>query len=197
MVKDLEGRWSIPPIKDKNGQPRYTHEEISDIIAKQIKSDEFKEWSNVEVDITVDAQELRTGLNRSPGNTAGWYDGKSYPFLRFWFKHQEQHMVDTTNHLIRYGERKWHEARTVLIQKARKDDYQVAKALRMIHLLLTIAKVIDRIILQRMESDVVLGDTQYGSRKGQSCHDSVKQTMEFFKYHKGSHRAVMTMDMEG
>jgi len=123
MVTDLEGRRSMPPIKDKNGQPRYTHEEISDIIAEQIESDEPREWSNVEVDIKVSAQELRNGLNRSPGNTAGGYDGISYSFLRFWFKHQEQHMVDTTNHLIRYGKPKWHEARTVLIQKAGKDDY--------------------------------------------------------------------------
>jgi len=59
------------------------------------------------------------------------------------------------------------------------------------------AKVIDRIILQKMENDVVLGDTQYGSRKGRSCHDSVKQTIEFLEYHKNSHRAVMTMDVEG
>jgi len=63
MVKDLEGRRSIPPIKDIDGQPRYTHDEISDIIAKQIESDEPQEWSNIEVDITVDAQELRDGLN--------------------------------------------------------------------------------------------------------------------------------------
>ena len=197
MIKNLEGRRSIPPIKDKNGQMRYCHEEISDIIAEQIESDKPREWSNIEVDITVNALELRKGLDRSPGNTAGGYDGISYPFLRFWMKHQEQHMVDTTNHLIRYGEPKWHEARTVLIQKAGKDDYQVAEAWRMIHLLPTMAKVIDRIILQRMEKDVVLGDTQYGSRKGRSCHDSVKQTMEFLKYHEGSHRAVMTMDVEG
>ena len=197
MVKDLEGRRSIPPIKDKDGLPRYTHEEISDIIAEQIESDEPKEWSNIEIDITVDAQELRDGLSRSPGNTAGGHDGISYPFLRFWMKHQEQHMVDTTNHLIRYGEPKWHDARTVLIQKAGKDDYQIAKAWRMIHLLPTMAKVVDRIILQRMEKDVVLGDTQYGSRKGRSCHDSVKQRIEFLKYHEKSHRAVMTMDVEG
>jgi len=59
------------------------------------------------------------------------------------------------------------------------------------------AKVIDRIILQRMENNVVLGDTQYGSRKRQSCHDSVKQTMEFLEYHKKSHRVVTTMDVEG
>jgi len=196
MVKDLEGRRSIHPIKEMGGLQRYTHKEISDIIAKLIESNEPKEWSNIEVDIMVDAQELRDGLNRSPNNTAGGYDGISYPFLRFWFKNQEQHMVDTTNHLIRYGEPRWHEARTVLIQKAGKDDYQMAKAWRMIHLLPTVAKVIDRIILRRMENDVVLGDTQYGSRKGRSCHDRVKQMMEFLKYHKNSHRAVITMDVE-
>ena len=128
MVKDLEGRRSVPPIKDKDGQPRYKHEEISDIIAKQIESDEPREWSNVEVNITVDAQELRKGLDRSLGNTAGGYDVISYPVLRFWFKQQEKHMVDTMNHLIRYGEPMWHKARTVLIQKAGKDDYQMAKS---------------------------------------------------------------------
>jgi len=122
------GRTKIDPlIKDIDGQPRYTHDEIRDIIAKQIESDKPKEWSNIEVDKTVDIQELRDGLNTLPANTAGGYDGISYPFLRFWMKHQEQHMVETTNHLIRFGERKWHEARTVLIQKAGKDDYHMAK----------------------------------------------------------------------
>jgi len=106
-------------------------------------------------------------------------------------------MVETTNQLIRYGEPKWDKVRTVLIQKAGKEDYQVAKAWRMIHLLPTMAKVIDQIILQRMEKDIVLGDTQYGSRKGRSCHDSVKQMMEFLEYHKHSHQAIMTMDVEG
>jgi len=84
-------------------------------------------------------------------------------------------MVETTNHLIRYGEPRRHEARMFLIQKAGKDYYQMAKAWRMIHLLPTMAKVIDRIILRRMEKDLVSGDTQYGSRKGRSCHDSANK----------------------
>jgi len=81
MIKSLEGRRSIPPIKDRDGQIKYCHEDISDIIAEQIESDKPREWSNIEVDITVNALELKKGLDRSPGNTAGGYDGIRYPFL--------------------------------------------------------------------------------------------------------------------
>jgi len=58
------------------------HEEISDIIAEEIESSEPRIWSDIEGDITIDVQELRNGLRRSSGNTAGGYDRISYPFLR-------------------------------------------------------------------------------------------------------------------
>jgi len=52
-------------------------------------------------------------------------------------------MVETTNHLIKYGNQEWHEAITVLIEEAGKDDYPIVKEWRMIYLLPTMAKIID------------------------------------------------------
>jgi len=67
----------------------------------------------------------------------------------------------------------------------------------MIHLLLVMAKVVERIILRKMTKYVELEDIQYGSRKNRSTHDAFKQMSEFIEYSKGMKVGMVTMDVEG
>src|SRR5205807_4384829 len=65
------------------------------------------------------------------------------------------------------------------------------------HLLPVMAKVVERIMLQRLENELVLEDTQYGSRKKRSCQDAVCQIKEFMKYNEGKKQLLLSMDVEG
>ena len=58
------------------------------------------------------------------------------------------------------------------------------KSWRMIYLLPTMSKVVDRIILLKLAKTVRLEETQYRSRKNRSTHDAMKQILEFLDYNK-------------
>ena len=84
----------------------------------------------------------------------------------------------------------------MLIKKADKESYNSVKSWRMIHLLPTISKVVDRIMLRRLEKEVALSGTQYGSRRSRGCHECVKQKSDFVKFARFRQTALMTMDVE-
>ena len=196
-IKALDGRRVVPAMVKENGDTVYNHEGISDLVADQLKAESPRVWDGGEVDLVVEEEEITKALKDSPTNTACGKDNIRYPFLRFWLKSQPGHMTETLNNLIRIGYDRWNEAHTVLIKKADKERYDSVKSWRMIHLLPTISKVVDRIILRRLEKEVTLSDTQYGSRKRRGCHDCVKQISEFLKFGRFRCTALMTMDVEG
>jgi len=90
-----------------------------------------------------------------------------------------------------------HKAETVLIKKGDKERYDVVKLWRMIHLLPVMAKVIERVILNKMVKEVDLEDTQYASRKNRSTHDMFKQIYEFVDYNKNMNCGMLSMDVAG
>ena len=67
----------------------------------------------------------------------------------------------------------------------------------MIHLLPVLSKVVDRIILSKLAKTVMLENTQYGSRKNRSTHDTMKQIPEFLEYNKDKCTSILSMDVEG
>lgn len=62
-----------------------------------------------------------------------------------------------------------------LIKKDDKETYDVVKLSRMIDVLPTIVKVVERIILKKITDCVELEETQYSSRKNRWTHDEYKQ----------------------
>jgi len=196
-VKALDVKRVVPAMKNENGDTIYDHRDISDMVAEQLRSDLQRVWQGGVVDLVLDEKDITDALRDSPTNTAYGNDNISYPFLRFWFKNQPGHLTKTLNDLIRtdYGE--WNVANTVLIRKADKQRYDSVKSWRMIHLLPTISKVVDRIVLRRREKEMTLSGTQYGSRRRRGCHDCVKQIADFVKFGRVRQTALMTMDVEG
>ena len=72
----------------------------------------------------------------------------------------------------------------VLITKADKPRYDVVKSLRIIHLLPTMAKTAERVILARIASSIQLDDTQFGSRVKRDCHDMISTVYKFLRHNK-------------
>ena len=165
-IKQLEGRRAIPPITKTDGNKIFEHEEISDLIAEQLNpidkvTDEIEEES--EVDITED--EIDYGIKTSPSNTATGIDGISYPMIRFWRRKEREGCGKAIRIWATKGCEDWKKAETVLIRKGDKERYDVVKSWRLIHLLPTLSKVVDRIILNKLAKTVRMEETQYGSRK--------------------------------
>ena len=91
----------------------------------------------------------------------------------------------------------WHSAEVVLIPKADKPHYDIVKSWRMIHLLPNVAKVVERIVLLRIAEHVVLGRTQFGSRRKRGVHDAMSVVFEFLRHNEGFKCAMLSMDVEG
>ena len=198
LVRDLEARKMISGLKDDNGTMRHEHGEMGEVIAKQLSSDSVVPYkADIVVNIPLTLEDLSRALHESSGNMASGRDDISYPLLRFWFKHEPEHMMSVVRNLVANGCPQWQCARTVLMTKVDKQSYDVAKSWRMVHLLPTMAKVIDRMMLIQISKEMKLGPTQFGSRKGHSCHDSFKITREFAKFHNFSNTRIMTMDVKG
>jgi len=65
------------------------------------------------------------------------------------------------------------------------------------HLLPTIAKVVERIVLRRIAAHVRLGPTQFGSRHKHGVHDAMSVVFEFLRHNEGYKCAMLSMNVEG
>ena len=197
-IKELEGRRAIPPITKPDGSKVYEHEEMSDLIAEQLN---LSKRANTEeegiCDIDITESEIDEGIKTSPANTATGMDGMSYPMIRFWRRKDRGECGKAIKEMAEIGCKEWKKAETVLIKKGDKERYDVVKSWRMIHLLPTLSKVVDRIVLLKLAKTVRLEDTQYGSRKNRSTHDAMKQILEFLEYKKDKYTGILSMDVEG
>ena len=130
MIKQLEGKRSLPPMTNDCGNIIYDHEEIGDLIAAQLNPIETREWTEQEkpIEVEISENDVETALKESPRNTASGIDQMSYPLLRLWFKKDRKSATETFEHLIRYGCEDWHSAETVLIRKGDKERYDVVKS---------------------------------------------------------------------
>jgi len=139
------------------------HAAISDLIAAQLRPGDEQPWHPCTVEMDP-ACELESAIKRSPTNTGPGLDDIGYPFIRYWWKVKP----DCLERLVDYGLTNdipdWHSPEVVLIPKADQPRYDIVRSWCMIHLLPTIGKVVERIVLLRIAEHVVLGQTQLGSR---------------------------------
>ena len=197
-IKQLEGRREIPPMTKTNGTKAFEHEEISDRMAEQLNpSEEINKEDERHCDINITNEEIEYRVKTSPSNTATGIEGMSYPMIRFWKRKDDEGFGKSIKKLTKEGCKDWKKAETILIRKGDKDRYDVVKSWRMIHLLPTLSKVVDRIILCKLAKTVRLEETQYGSRKNRSTHDAMKQILEFLEYNKDKYTGILSMDVEG
>jgi len=181
---------------DSEGRLVCRHDDISDLVAAQLRPGDEQLWhpSTVEID---HACELESAIKRSPTNSGPGLDDIGYPFIRYSLKEK----LDCLRRLIDYSLTNdipnWNCVEVVLIPKGDKLRYDIVKSWRMIHLLLTIAKVVERIVLLRITEHVVLGQTQFGSRRKRGVHDAMSVLFEFSRHNECFKCAMFSMDVEG
>jgi len=196
LVRQLDSRRTLPSMVNTQNELVSTHEGIAALVAEQLSPGEPSIWSPPVLDVGIDRQ-LEEGVRLSPTNTGPGIDDIGYPMIRFWMQEDRHGIERLMDYGMRHDIADWHMAEVVLIPKADKTRYDIVKSWRMIHLLPTLAKVAERIILQRIAAMVDLGDTQFGSRRKRSCHDAISIVYEFLRYNRGMKCAMLSIDVEG
>ena len=150
-----------------------------------------------EIDIMDEEIDYRIKTSPSNTSTATGIEGMSYPMIRFWRRKDREGCGKLIRKMAEKEWMDWKKAETVLIRKADKERYDVVKSWRMIHLLPTLSKVVDRIVLSKLAKSVRLEEKQYGSRKNRSTHDAMKKILEFLEYNKTKYTEIISIDVEG
>lgn len=198
QVKKLKARVVIPALVDDDGVLQKTHPAMSDLIARQLRPGDSVRWVDRPIDFEGDIGQLLDGaLSASPANTSPGINDIGYPFIRFWAKTHRDSLMRLISYGLRHDIEDGHTAHTIPIPKADKPTYDIAKSWRMIHLLPTLAKVVERMVLDRLAMDVELEETQFGSRKKRGCHDTMAMVYEFLEHNRHMSRAMLSMDIEG
>lgn len=196
LARNIESRRVLLCMIGRNGESVSRHKDVSALIAEQLDPGEEVGWVDSVINMSP-VSELGIPMRNSLTNTGAGIDDIGYPMLSAWMNMGDGNMERLVNYGLRHDIRDWHLGEVVLIPKADKPAYNVVKSWRMIHLLPTIAKVVERIMLLRLASQVQLGDTQFGSRRKRGVHDAMAVIYEFLEHNKHMKTAMMLVDVEG
>jgi len=86
---------------------------------------------------------------------------------------------------------------TILIPKANKSSYTIAQSWRPIQLQLILAKLMERIITDRLTNLNLLPDNMYGVRKGNGTTDAIQALDIFVTNNKHRNVCLTALDVEG
>ena len=197
-IRKLDARLVIPALTDGAGRLHTIHPEMSDLITKHLRPGNPVIWVDQPIDFDADINRLLDdALTASPTNTSPGMDDIGYPFLRFWAKKYRDSLTRLVAYSLRHDIEDWHMAHTILIPMADKPVSNIAKSWQMIHLLPTLAKVVEQMVLSQLADDVELEESQFGSRKKQGCRDSMAIAYEFLEHNHHMSCAMLSMDIEG
>jgi hypothetical protein len=127
--------------------------------------------------INITQHEIATALNSMSNKSAPGWSGINYKLLKWAFATQPHRFIDIFNSAIHLGHHPWKEAKVVVLAKPKRPDYSLPKSYRPISLLECCGKLLEKIIANRLLSDLnlfsLLPPNQFGSRDYHSAVDAV------------------------
>ena len=171
--------------------------------AGERKEEEKEEWREIE---EVAEWEIQDAAKRSPNNSANGADDAS---LRMALTANQAHpgaLRAIFTDILRKGKHPqiWKDADVVPIPKAKKATYTTPKSWRAIHLLRVISKLLERIVLRRLqdgegEEGGELGKSQFGSRRNRGTTDAMTTLLRWKKEvrRRGHYQSIIVADIEG
>jgi len=160
-INGLELRRTLPSMMDLDGTYTSDHAAISDMLAEQLGPTgdgglRFLEPVPDMCDLSGD--EVEVALTLCPKDTSPGLDLVTYPFIWWLRAGWPDHFDKMIALLIVNDHHSFHDGVAVLIQKTAKPRYDIVKSWRMITLLSTMAKLVERIMLLRLGKVLELGE---------------------------------------
>lgn len=220
-VKSIEDLWKLlkkaksikgstfKNYRDLNDQLLLNTNEIEeDIFNHFIPNIENEELSEIEIHTNgvinkVTEDELRSMIKLTNNNKAPGYDKISYKVLKKITELDGNYLVKFYNACLRhlYFPKTLKKGQLILFQKPGK-KLDGAKSLRPITLLPVIGKMLEKIIINRINNELsnrkFTNERQHGFRKGKSTIDAIEEVIKQMRLAKLKNRAiVIAMDISG
>ena len=125
----------------------------------------------------ISADEIQDALATTSNSSTPGLSGINYKVVKWAFAANPTRFVTLYNECLARGTHPWMEAKVIPIAKPNKADYSLPKAYRPISLLECCGKLMEKIIANRVLSDLntyhILPPTQFGSRDNHCAVDAV------------------------
>ena len=154
----------------------------------------------------VEEWEIQDAMRRSPTNSANGADDAPLRMVQTANEAHPGALREIYTDILRRGKHPeaWKDAEVVPIPKAKKKTYTTPKSWRAIHLLRVVSKVLERIVLRRLqdaegEEGEKLGSTQFGSRRNRGTTDAMTALMRWKQEtrKRGHYQSIIVADIEG
>ena len=200
MIDRLDVRRTLPPMLKDDGSYATKHADIADMIVGQLGPCSESVLDTAPVPTGIDAlseADIVGALSSGPVDTSPGFDAITYPFLRWLHKRFPSEFDELVTDTLEHDHPDFHVGEVVLIQKSAKPTYDIVKSWRMIALLPTFSKLLERIVLAKLVKCLDLEPTQFGSRQKRGVHDAMACALGFLEECKGMKRLLVSMDVEG
>ena len=171
--------------------------------AGERKEEEEEERREIE---EVEEWEIQDAMRRSPTNSASGADDAPLRMVQTANEAHSGALREIYTNILRRGKHPdvWKDTEVVPIPKAKKRTYTTPKSWRAIHLLRVVSKILERIVLRRLqdtegEKGGELGTTQYGSRRNRGTTDAMTALMRWKQetWKRGHYQSIIVADIEG
>ena len=171
--------------------------------AGERQEEEEEEGKDIE---EVEEWEIQDAMRRSPANSANGADDAPLRMVQTVNEAHPGALRKIYTDILRRGKHPemWKDAEVVPIPKAKKKTYTTPKSWRAIHLLRVVSKILERIVLKRLqdaedEEEGRLGTTQFGSRRNRGTTDAMTALMRWKQEtrKRGHYQSIIVADIEG
>jgi hypothetical protein len=154
-------------------------------------------WANITV------EEITEALRMASTKSALGPSGIGYTILKWAYAARPEALTNIFNLYIETGKHLWNEVTIVVLNKPQKPDYSIPKAYQPISLLECTGKMLEKIVANRINTDIlnhdILPPTQFGSRPHHNTVDAVATLVHRIQATKAANcvGALLLFDISG
>jgi len=199
-IKARQTRHPIPALQKIDGGIAAEHPHITQELLDALYGGEHR---RANTGMRAKAERLNTGIlkaaiRQSPNGAAPGPDHITTRLVKELCRLREDLFLRTMNRAWTQGiPDSWKSSNTILIPKAKKATYTIAKSWRPIQLQSILAKVLERAAVQRIADLGLLESNMYGGRKPNGTTDAIQALNDAITNNPGSYTCLTALDIEG
>jgi len=200
-VKLRATKHSIPALQRADNIMAAEHDYIAAEIQNSLYDGEHtrgKPETITPSDPNIDEGEIQTALQNCLNGAAPGPDSITTRLLRLLWKTKKEMFSKVINQVFKNRmPESWKNSSTILIPKAKKPSYMIAKSWRPIQLQSILGKLIERIVTLRLVNLKLLPDNMYGGRKRYGMMDMIQALDTFVNNNKHRNICLTVLDVAG